>query len=138
NNFKDMRGNPVKLILPGAAAPAKKPEPPKEKPEPPKKKLGTISHDEQPVSAQDGKPQLVGPKGKKADDKGKEKELPPVTISAFGNRLVVTSDDPKALQLISELVRLYTRTAEGEGDFKVIKLKNASAIETATILDEWF
>ena len=64
-------------------------------------------------------------------------EPAPVTITVVGNKLFVSSDDPEALQLAGELYRLLTQSP-GEGDFKVIRLKNANATETARILDEVF
>jgi type II secretory pathway component GspD/PulD (secretin) len=71
-------------------------------------------------------------------DPAKEKRKgPPVTISAVGNKLVVVSDDPQALTLVQELVRLL-QTPGGEGDFEVIRLKNAAAADAARILDEAF
>src|SRR5438309_1014385 len=62
----------------------------------------------------------------------------PVTITAFGNRLIVTSEDRAALALVSELVRLLTSDAAGPGDFQIIRLKRANAVETARLLDEAF
>src|SRR5262249_59618865 len=62
----------------------------------------------------------------------------PVKITAFGNKIIITSEDPEALALAQELIRLLTTTPGGEGDFEVIKLKNASATEAAKILDEAF
>src|SRR5205823_3751063 len=41
-------------------------------------------------------------------------------------------------KLVSDLIRLLTQTSGGEGDFEVIKLKNASAVEAAKVLDEAF
>src|SRR5205814_1979537 len=43
-----------------------------------------------------------------------------------------------ALALVQEVVRLLTRTPPGEGDFEIIRLKNASATQAARILDEAF
>src|SRR5262249_4226778 len=62
----------------------------------------------------------------------------PVIISGYGNKLIVTSDDPEALALVQELVRLLTQTEGGVGDFEVIKLKYANAVEAAKVLDELF
>src|SRR5262249_35482446 len=64
-------------------------------------------------------------------------EPPPVTITVVGNKLFINSADPDALQLATELYRLLTQSP-GEGDFKVIKLKNANATEAAKVLDEVF
>lgn len=62
----------------------------------------------------------------------------PVTIMAVGNRLVVSSDDPEALKLVQELVRMLTKTNAAEGDFTIIPLRNARAADAAQILDECY
>ncbi|MFO0967069.1 MAG: secretin N-terminal domain-containing protein [Gemmataceae bacterium] len=125
--FPQMRDNPFKLILPGSGDYIPKKAPAKE--EPPVKEL---------------KPKLspiffeAGDKGPIVDPaKKRKKDLPPVTITAFGSKLIVTSDDKDALALVTELVRLLT-TAPGEGDFQLIPLKNANATDAARILDEAF
>jgi type II secretory pathway component GspD/PulD (secretin) len=59
-----------------------------------------------------------------------------ITISVMGNKLVVSGDDPQALALVQEMVRLVT--APGEGDFEVIRLKHAQAPAVAKVLDETF
>ena len=82
---------------------------------------------------------FVDPKKDKRDDKANaEVGPPPITITAFGNKLLITSEDPLALQTVQELTRLLTQTAGGEGDFQVLKLKKASAAEAAKVLDEAF
>jgi type II secretion system protein D len=63
---------------------------------------------------------------------------PTVRITAFGNRVIVTSDDPEALAAAQALFRLLTQTPAGEGDFEVIPLKYASAADAAKVLDEAF
>src|SRR5262249_58386255 len=60
----------------------------------------------------------------------------PVTITAAGNRLLITSDDPEALALVQDLVRVMTQTPTGEGDFEIIRLTNANAADAARVLDE--
>jgi type II secretory pathway component GspD/PulD (secretin) len=86
-----------------------------------------------------GKPQLSDPQQNNGAPKDKaSEEKPPINITAFGNRLIVTSDDPQALALVNEMVRLLTKTSGGEGDFEYIKLKNADATEAARVLDEAF
>ena len=62
----------------------------------------------------------------------------PIMIMAVGNRLIVTSEDPEALALVNELVRTLTKTKSTEGDFTVIQLKNARAVDAARILDECY
>src|SRR5439155_13960366 len=89
------------------------------------------------VSGQGG--QLSDPQAqKKKDDNRPGRDDAPVNIMAVGNRLIITSDDPAALALVNELVRLMTQTQSAEGDFEIIRLKNASATEAARILDEAF
>ena len=61
-----------------------------------------------------------------------------ITMTALGSKLIVTSDDPAALALVSELVRLLVQTRAGPGDFEVVRLKFANAVEAAKILDELF
>src|SRR5204863_3701795 len=61
---------------------------------------------------------------------------PPVNIVAIGNKLIITSDDPDALALAADLVRLYTKTPRDPAEFTVIKLKTAVAADAARILDE--
>jgi hypothetical protein len=84
----------------------------------------------------------VGPKGleDRKQDRGNAREAmpPPITITAFGNKLLITSDDPTALQTVQELTKLLTQTTGGEGDFQVIKLKMANAAEAAKVLDGAF
>jgi hypothetical protein len=62
----------------------------------------------------------------------------PVTITVVGNQLIITSDDPEALKMANSLVRLLSQAPKGEGDFEIIRLKNASATEAAKVLDEAF
>ena len=71
----------------------------------------------------------------KKDENKPGREDAPVNIMAAGNRLIITSDDPQALELINQLVRLMTTTQTAEGDIEIIRLKNASATEAARILD---
>ena len=84
----------------------------------------------QPPAQPQPPPQLVDP--------GNKKGGPTVTITAFGNKLIVISDDPAALSLVQEVVRMFTNTTTTEGDFVVLRLKHASAVDMARILDEGF
>jgi type II secretory pathway component GspD/PulD (secretin) len=150
-----MRPNQVQLILPGSLqlAPApnepRKEEAPKlpplplpNQPAPPKdapsQKDAAINHEPTFQPAQFGSKilpvaQLVDPTGK--DLGGKH---PPVSITAFGNKMIVISDDPQALVLTQQLVQLLTQTQAGEGDFEVIRLKHGYSVDVARILDEAF
>jgi type II secretion system protein D len=135
----DLRKNPVKVIHPGRHEEDKKPQKPKEK----SPKLDTSV---QRPGTPEGQfvAQIVDPQkdkqenGKKDGDNRPGRADMPITITAFGNRLMIHSEDPKALALVTELVRLYTQTKAGEGDFEIIRLKNASATEAAQMLDEFF
>src|SRR5439155_23042053 len=78
------------------------------------------------------------PEKKPETGKKEEKKGAPVTITAFGNKLIVTSEDPQALALIQELTRMITTTSANAGDFEVIKLKYTNAVDAARVLDEAF
>ncbi|HVK12028.1 MAG TPA: secretin N-terminal domain-containing protein, partial [Gemmataceae bacterium] len=58
-----------------------------------------------------------------------------VTITAVGNRLIITGDDPAQVALAHELAQLI---AKGGETFDVFRLKNADATEAARVLNEWF
>lgn len=60
----------------------------------------------------------------------------PVTLTAFGKRLIVTSDDPEALALVEVLVRVLTSPAGSE--FEIIRMEFAKAADVARFLDEAF
>jgi type II secretory pathway component GspD/PulD (secretin) len=62
----------------------------------------------------------------------------PVTITAVGNKLFISSEDPEALRLALEMAHLMTQERSTKGPFEVIHLKNASAAEAAKTLDETF
>jgi type II secretory pathway component GspD/PulD (secretin) len=83
--------------------------------------------------------QKEAPPPKPAKDRPKlpGKTDAPVTITTFGNKLVVTSNDPEALALAEELVRQLTDERPGD-DFEIIRLRYASAIAVARTLDEAF
>jgi type II secretion system protein D len=131
--LSEMRKNPVKVITPGGESP--KPEPPKEKPKGGDSKLLNPKVDQFLVLADDK--QIVDPQKDKAKDERPGSADKPITITAFGNQLIVTSEDPAALALVQALIRIM-QTPGGEGDFEVIKLKYANAVEAAKILDEMF
>lgn len=113
--------NPVQVILPGRA-PTPPPETPPAIQKPEVKQLTDPRL--QPVSLQEE------PKAKK--------QGAPVTITAFGNKLIVSSEDPAALAMAQEIIKLMTQATGTEGDFEVIKLKNNNAVEVAQVLDEAF
>ena len=64
----------------------------------------------------------------KKEDKKPEPENKtgaPLTIMAFGNKLVESSEDPKAIELVHDIVRLIMQTPPGIGDFVVHLLEGA-------------
>jgi type II secretory pathway component GspD/PulD (secretin) len=76
--------------------------------------------------------QLVDPEAKNT--------LKPVVIRVIGNKLTIESDDPQALQLINDLIRLYVQqgTKVDENLFEVIKLKFVGADDAAKVITEVF
>ncbi len=140
--LQQMRPNPVQVLVPGASADPRletpKPETPKleaPKPEAPRKDPAPKNQNDDSCSEQS---QLVDPAQQKKPASKEKNTAPPITITAFGNKLIVTSEDPAALALVSELVRLLTQTRAGPGDFEVVRLKFANAVDVAKILDEAF
>src|SRR5262249_3822301 len=65
---------------------------------------------------------------------------PEITITVVGNKLMIQSDDPKILDYLQDVTRLMKEQAsvEGEGDFHVVRLQFANAVEVARVLDEAF
>ncbi|MSQ94602.1 MAG: hypothetical protein EXR98_08600 [Gemmataceae bacterium] len=59
-------------------------------------------------------------------------------ITGFGNKIIITSDDPKALDAAQQIIRMLVNTEAGPGDFEVVRLKTANSVEVAKILDEAF
>lgn len=127
--FKDIRKNPIKVIDP--TRDFQKDEP---APKVPEKKATQLPGNGQFVAAQDLKP--AGQEGQpKPVQPG---ETAPVTITPFGNRIIINSEDPEALKLLNELIRLFTNTPNVEGDFVIIKIKHVSAVQVAAVLDAAF
>ncbi|HEV2948450.1 MAG TPA: secretin N-terminal domain-containing protein [Gemmataceae bacterium] len=127
-----MRQNPVKIE--GTGIGEKKPAPKKEK-----EKESPQSEEEQDQGAQEkGGSQLVDPQDKAPTIQKPGRKDAPIHIQVIGDKLIVTSDDQEALDLVQDLIRLYTQQPKGEGDFEVIPLKHANATEAAKILDEAF
>ncbi|HJT79428.1 MAG TPA: secretin N-terminal domain-containing protein, partial [Gemmataceae bacterium] len=85
--------------------------------------------------------QFVDPQEKKDEKpaaKKEEKGAPPVTITALGNKLIITSDDPDAIREVRQLVRYLTEAPASAASFQVIRLKNTNAVDAAKVLDEAF
>jgi general secretion pathway protein D len=129
--------NPVQVITPGGNA-NKSSEPSKEsKPKSSGKQEPDSSEEQEapPIGTQFVDPQQQKPAAKDNQPAGKG---PPVKITAIGNKLIISSDDPKALQTAQEMVRLLTQPQSGQGEYEAIRLKNASATDAAKALDEAF
>ena len=65
-------------------------------------------------------------------------EKKPVKIEVRGKQLIITSDDPEALDLLTNLARYYTSSKPEENLFKVIRLKNVAAEDAAKTITEIF
>ena len=134
--MEQLRQNPVNVITPDSAKPAKQATPPKDKDVKEIKKDGGEEQDD-PKGQQN---QLFDPQ-KKTDPKNDQKpgdKKSPITITAVGNRLIISSDDPAAIALAQELIRIYTQAPKGDTGFEIIHLKNAKAADAAKILDDAF
>ena len=59
-----------------------------------------------------------------------------LTITAVGDRLIITGDDPKQVALAHELAR-HIISNQGQV-YKVFRLQNSNAVEVARVLNEWF
>jgi general secretion pathway protein D len=123
---------PLKIVIPGQDDPTRPQIAPMPRGTPPlPKKTSLLSGGlefTQFVDPQKNNP----PAGKPDEPKGA-----PITITAFGNKVLIHCDDPKMLDLAQELVRLYS-SSSNIGDFVVRRLKFANAVETATLLDGLF
>jgi type II secretory pathway component GspD/PulD (secretin) len=83
--------------------------------------------------------QKAEPPKPKPDPKILGKSLPPLTLTVVGNKLVAACDDPQVLALIRELTRLVTKDGGAEfGDFQILRLRAAFAMDMAKLLQEAF
>ena len=116
-------------VPPGGPGLPKLPAPP-----PPMRAPGT-SDLRQPLVGRDyqlASAQIVDPD--KKDDK-------PILIGVVGDKLIIQSEDTKALDVLASLIRLYTTKPtdpKAENLFKVIPLKYVSAEDAARELSEIF
>jgi hypothetical protein len=151
--MEGMGKNPVKVIRPdGSPIPPKPTTPPgpinpREVPKgetPGEKKLdvepGALKKIGYGVRDLDTKDMLaMGAGGGQLYDPAAPKPKPtgsPLTITAVGDRLIITGDDPKAVALAYELAQMI-KNNKGEV-YKVFPLKNGNAMEVARVLNEWF
>ncbi|MFM8931571.1 MAG: secretin N-terminal domain-containing protein, partial [Gemmataceae bacterium] len=141
-----MRANPVQMINPlGGDTKPKTPAPaPAAPPAAPSKPVEKPAAQGQPnlqqISfQQNGEPQQPA-KPTEASKPG-AKQIPgnanaPLKISVFGNRLMLSCDDPETLALAQEMVKVMTQAPSGEGDYEIIRLQNSSAAQVAEILEK--
>ena len=52
--------------------------------------------------------------------------------------MAISKAEKKALAEVRQLINMLTKSEATEGDFEVIPLKNADAVEAANVLDEVF
>src|SRR5439155_1591410 len=108
-------------------------------PPPPPPPNGSSTPPARPGSGNGGAdtpPQLVDPQKNQQPPAGNPGQKP-VVITAVGNKIIVTSEDPAALAYAQELIRLLTQPGS-DGDFEVIRLKKANATDAARVIDELF
>lgn len=105
--------NQVKIVTPGTE---QKSAPKKEKPD---------------GEEQEPRQQIVDPQAQK------QGQGAPITITAIGDKLIIKCDDPAMLAKAQQIAGLIIRTP-GDPEWQVIRLKNASAVEAARVLDEAF
>jgi type II secretory pathway component GspD/PulD (secretin) len=83
-----------------------------------------------------GAGQIVDPMKEK--DAGKAKGGgQPLTITAVGDRLIITGGDPDQVALAYELAQLILKGGKTVS-YKVFRLNNANSVEVARVLNEWF
>ncbi len=145
--LRGLRKNKVNVVIPG-----REPLPSRDNNKTNPGRDGSEEQEEPPAQQPDKAPQRTAPapqdnKGKTPQEPGKQlfdpraaqsKEGAPITITVVGNRLIIQSEDAKALQMAQELARVLTQAPGGEGQFEIIRLKYANAVEVAKILDEMF
>ena len=136
-------GKPVVVFDPNRPAPKKAPEPaPAPAPAPGPMKIGQA-----PEATPTLSPNRILQANAQLVDPGKQKEAPPaepkkgnaLRIAVIGNKLIIQGDDPADVQLLQELVTLYTRpSTTGDEQYIVWKLRYASAEAAAELLTEIF
>ena len=124
--FPQLRANPVQIIRPGAEPEPKTPSRPMQRVPDQSRLPGDEAHlvNYQP-------PEVFTDPKNPANGK-------PLIITAAGNKIILYSEDPTALAAAHAMIKLITKSTTTEGDFEVIKLKNAPAADAARVLDEAF
>jgi len=129
--------NPVELNVPGA--PAKSPTPaPLPVPNP---VIPTPGGEKKSMAPTPGviRAQYVAAQvpGEQPAPKVEDKTGKPIVITVAGDKIILTSDDPVALDMASSVLRLFL-DGKGKEIYEVIRLKNISAEEAAKTITEVF
>ena len=82
--------------------------------------------------------QVLRKKGPDAKDARKGEVSSSIKLVAFGDRLIIATDDPELMALAVEIVRILLNTDARQSDFEVIRLKHRNAAEVSKVLDETF
>jgi type II secretion system protein D len=138
------RKNPIQVLTPSTGLDGL--EPPGGKKLPPSEPKGKNGKPKDSASAGKSAKELTYvSKGQLFEPQGKpeKKDLPgdenaPIIITAIGNKLTVETKDKNAMLKVQQLINLIKNAEATEGDFEVIPLKFADAVEAAAVLDEVF
>jgi len=87
---------------------------------------------------QKGGPAMKGKDKGGAPKKETSKAAGEITMTVVANKLIVACEDPQALALAQELVRMLTTTGDADGKYEVVKLRHANAADVAQVLDKAF
>lgn len=137
----------IELIVPGNSDPVdfrkkedKKPEEKKiEEKKTEENKTSRLTPDKlrELIYVNDPRTAASAQEGKK-EQKQPAKKGPSIAITGFGSRIMITGDDPVLLDTAQQMIRMLVNTEAGPGDFEVVRLRVANAVEVAKILDEAF
>ena len=150
--MEDMKKNPViikdplnppKSVLPNPGtlppAPAPSPAPGTTSPYPPNVITPKISGADLPGDREALPGRDLRYIGAQVVDPTKKPDKKPITIEVQGNRLIITSEDTDALDLLASMAQYYRPNAPAQENlFKVIRLKNVLAEDAAKELTEIF
>lgn len=104
----------------------------------PAKKIARVTVDQVRNAMYLKKESLATFQEQNAEPKKPDAKKPPVIITGFGNRIIITSKDAEALDVAQQIIRILVNTEAGPGDFEVLRLRYANAVEVAKIFDEAF